>query len=677
MADEKKTYLVNIESNLKTYAEEAAKAKKVADELKLSLDELKKSGAKPEEIEAATAAQKNANNEYRKAAGLLKTAIANNQSEAGSRKQLSEQLKLQEQALGKLGSAYIKDAQGVMRLNPLYVEQRNQIAATKKQIIDYDQSLNDGRSNVGRYGDAVKSAFADAGKSVLSMLSPLALVGAAIAVGKKLFEGIKDAVMSTTFAIDMMNKAGAVTKQLFYDLAINGNINIQSLINASKAQGELNKLRVEEGFDQLELSKINREEQNIRDRAIDRTRTHTERLADFNKVVELEKQKTQILVGHLQAELKAKEDLFKQQPANEKLALSILAIRAKINDTYAAEDVAMRRVTGQRTAFIQEEIDNRKKLTDNWMKEIEVQNEADAKAVNDAKKRKEDAEKEMLESKVKLNKEIEDYKKFIFDQQKADKEALDKKKEDKLQHDEWVRNKDLTNEENIITRKEALDQWLYTTERQRLEIQRLDEVANAEKTGADLNIIKGKYAALNRQIDRAESDAKLMLYADFAGNLATIFGEQTAIGKAAAIAQTTISTYVAAQKAYASVVEVPVIGPVLAVVAAAAAIAAGIANVNKIMEVKVPGGSDKGGSLPTSISSSVSAQKSFANPVGSSILTQAQLSQSQLNAVPNQPILTAADIAKAISELPNPIVSVEAYERVAKGKNKVEVRANI
>jgi hypothetical protein len=55
-----------------------------------------------------------------------------------------------------------------------------------------------------------------------------------------------------------------------------------------------------------------------------------------------------------------------------------------------------------------------------------------------------------------------------------------------------------------------------------------------------------------------------------------------AIGKAAAIAQTTIKTYEAATSAYASLAGIPYVGPVLGAAAAAAAIAAGMANVRAI-----------------------------------------------------------------------------------------------
>jgi hypothetical protein len=201
-----------------------------------------------------------------------------------------------------------------------------------------------------------------------AMLGPAALVAAAVGAAKKLFEGLKDAIMSTTFAIDAMNKAGAISKQLFYELSINGKLNIQNLIYASKIQGELNELRIRDGIETLKISKINREEQAIRELSVDRTKTHAERLIYLTRVKELESQKTTILVDNLKDELAAKEKLRLLRPADEKLLLNILDLRAKINDAYAAEDAAMRRIETQRTGFIQEAIDARKKLFEDYFK---------------------------------------------------------------------------------------------------------------------------------------------------------------------------------------------------------------------------------------------------------------------------------------------------------------------
>lgn len=73
---------------------------------------------------------------------------------------------------------------------------------------------------------------------------------------------------------------------------------------------------------------------------------------------------------------------------------------------------------------------------------------------------------------------------------------------------------------------------------------------------------------------------------DFFDNLSQLQSSKSKtaarIGKAAAIANTTIKTYESATSAYASLAGIPVIGPALGAAAAAAAIAAGIANVQAI-----------------------------------------------------------------------------------------------
>ncbi len=65
-------------------------------------------------------------------------------------------------------------------------------------------------------------------------------------------------------------------------------------------------------------------------------------------------------------------------------------------------------------------------------------------------------------------------------------------------------------------------------------------------------------------------------------DLGKIAGEETELGKALAITQTTISTYQSAQESYKSLAGIPVVGPVLGGVAAAAAIAMGLANIQAI-----------------------------------------------------------------------------------------------
>jgi hypothetical protein len=67
------------------------------------------------------------------------------------------------------------------------------------------------------------------------------------------------------------------------------------------------------------------------------------------------------------------------------------------------------------------------------------------------------------------------------------------------------------------------------------------------------------------------------------------------ISQAAAIGETTVNTYKAAQSAYSALAGIPVVGPALGAAAAAAAIAAGVANVQKIKATKFGGGGGAGG----------------------------------------------------------------------------------
>lgn len=118
-------------------------------------------------------------------------------------------------------------------------------------------------------------------------------------------------------------------------------------------------------------------------------------------------------------------------------------------------------------------------------------------------------------------------------------------------------------------------------------------------------ITEKDYSEASKQIAKAERIAKQQEL-DIVGNALNSFselaGQNTALGKALAIASTTISTYTSAQKAFQNVMEsTGPLGPILAPIAAAAAIASGIANVRSIMAVQVPGkgGASGGGSTPS------------------------------------------------------------------------------
>jgi hypothetical protein len=90
-----------------------------------------------------------------------------------------------------------------------------------------------------------------------------------------------------------------------------------------------------------------------------------------------------------------------------------------------------------------------------------------------------------------------------------------------------------------------------------------------------------KYADINKQIKQQEINGKLSMASNALGQLSEIAGKETKVGKAAAVAQATINTYLAASSAFASAGN-----PILGAILAAIAVAAGLLQVQKIVSVK-------------------------------------------------------------------------------------------
>lgn len=110
-----------------------------------------------------------------------------------------------------------------------------------------------------------------------------------------------------------------------------------------------------------------------------------------------------------------------------------------------------------------------------------------------------------------------------------------------------------------------------------------------ELSDARVEISKKEAAARAENAQKISSTLK---------NAAKAIGEHTVAGKAAAIAATTIDTYMSATAAFKSLAGIPIVGPVLGAAAAAAAIVAGLKNVKSILAVKapeIPGGSSEPG----------------------------------------------------------------------------------
>ena len=158
---------------------------------------------------------------------------------------------------------------------------------------------------------------------------------------------------------------------------------------------------------------------------------------------------------------------------------------------------------------------------------------------------------------------------------KFEKEANDK---EKSRLDSIIKNENLS----YNARKEGIDDALALNKKLFKEGKIDGDAYNkTEKELSDARIEISKKEAAARAENAQKISATLK-------NAAKAIGEHTVAGKAAAIAATTIDTYMSATAAFKSLAGIPIVGPVLGAVAAAAAIAAGLANVKAIMAVKAP-----------------------------------------------------------------------------------------
>ncbi len=431
-------------------------------------------------------------------------------------------------------------------------------------------------------------------------------------------------------------------------------------------EAELRKLRRET---EIQLAKNKDRIQELVLLTRDETVSYEDRMAAIEEANKIQREELQL----------------KERIAEENLAL------IKANNALSASTIEDKEKEAQAEANLYNiRAENSSKVRELVNRRIELEN----KMLADQKKRVDEQIKN-------LEKEIEIWRasneaKLLNDEEyyaksfEMEKEALDKKYANKLiseqeyqlqlqelqtEFEEAERERQLeveaVNFENDMERFQENQFMQLELKRQQLESQRAMEVEYAKRIGADVTKVEQKYTKAAIALKRAELNAKMALAGDFAQNIAQIAGEQTAIGKAAAVASATISTIQGAINSYNSLAAIPVVGPVLGVAAAAAALAAGYAQVKQILAVKsgLPGDTGGGGaSIPSGGSgysasggsASSSSIQSVSASVGQGIVsrdtdnqTSNAISQGFSDALENNPIqptLVTDDVSVSQSE---------------------------
>lgn len=160
----------------------------------------------------------------------------------------------------------------------------------------------------------------------------------------------------------------------------------------------------------------------------------------------------------------------------------------------------------------------------------------------------------------------------------------------RIEQENSLLNQQLMNEQLTAEQKQEIQRTLTENNIALSDAQLANEQAN---TQAYQNLQKARQQALQGTLSVASS---------IAGSMASIWGEESKVGKGFATAQALIDTYSAANSAYSAMAGIPIVGPALGIAAAAAAVVAGIANVKKIWEVD-----ETSGASASSASASIAA----------------------------------------------------------------------
>lgn len=250
--------------------------------------------------------------------------------------------------------------------------------------------------------------------------------------------------------------------------------------------------------------------------------------------------------------------------------------------------------------------------------------------VNRVVARRADAARSTQRELNRVSKEIERDEQAKAKEEQAKIDADIKKEQDrlaaiqKIQDDFRIKQQDKEAETNLQkvqleeSRKLAELDRLNATEEEKQAIR--DYYAQAKLDAEDAD------TQASIELSNKEAEAKrqnLAAVGNALSSFASLVGEQTGAGKAAAIAATLISTYQSAQDSYKSLAGIPIIGPALGAAAAAVAVASGFKQIQAIKATKVP--NDRGKSnvaTPGASSVTAAAQAPSFNVVGGGATNQ-------------------------------------------------------
>jgi hypothetical protein len=302
------------------------------------------------------------------------------------------------------------------------------------------------------------------------------------------------------------------------------------------------------------------------------------------------------------ADAKAKADEIKQQvyQSDKELQLARLEGREKEKKQLEFEQAeALKAVEGNAVAtqnvkdlYKIKEADLNKKFAEEDKKTAEELEEFKNKlyldSITNAELRAEKESQLALEKKLK---DIEDSKLSAVEKEQAVQDAINA----------WQFEQDAKDFEAQLKKDaEALAkvEGDFENDRLILEAQRELILSNTTLTAEKRKKILEDNSKAISEIDKKEFESKqanIKKYSDLIGGFSELAGKNTGVGKALAVAEATINTYLAASQVFSAKSPAYIANPFLRFTTAGLAIATGLKNVKSILSVKVPNSGGGGG----------------------------------------------------------------------------------
>lgn len=666
MADESKTYLINFEDNLSEYAQNAANAKKEVERLTVENLKLTASGkANEAQIEESNAQLKVAQNEYRNATKQVQEAVKANNAQKNSYEELYRRWKVAEVQLKKMGDGYVINNKGVRELSAKYIEQSKAVDEAKKSLLAFNKGISDGRLNVGRYAESFESlggpfSRAAGGVKTLNTAFKALLANPIVLV----ITAIIGAIAALVKAFKSTDSGGTELVARFEQIKAVLDVVRQRLITVTQAVGHVFKgewkqaaQSMKEAFtgigDQIkEATDAAYDYAYALDTVKDAESNYISQSAETqNKIARLEFS-AQDRTKSVEERKKALEEALRLGEEEAKAAQKFAKMRLDAEASYLAGKAGLQ--AEDVLGFVRM-TDAQQATADESLKTLRNNNEA-----------KFDEIEKLYAAWIQADTKF-------FEENKRNTSRLSGFIESMAADFQKLKDENLKAIEPMVKlADEAVAQITKVQDARINDLRVNQQVADANaaivRDTIALNEFETEQYLLNQEIKQQAAVEGL-------GLLSQIVGEQTAAGKAFAIAAATIDTYVAANKALAD----PTIPSTIARIAIMATIILrGLANVKQIAGVKVKGssGGSAGISAPTAITSSPAATRVLAQPVGAAAFQPSQ-APAAATAANLSSGLTLEGITGALANMPRPVVTVEDINARTIQKQKVEVVATI